>query len=115
MLYEQLEKSLLDNRLNLYKMRRVFFPNGKPKPIVVTVAYDIRFHNITDQLCAGAYNRSELVEDNSTSVANFSAKVIWTSSVAFSALHPEVLDWLTPGLLYVLGPIRAAYIFQPQQ
>ena len=109
MLCEQFEQSLLNDHLNLYKMRRVFFPNGRPKPIVVTVAYSVRFHNITDEPCAGIFNESTLVEENSTSITNFSATVIWTSSITFSVLHPEVIDWLTPGLLYLLGPIRASY------
>ena len=46
MLYKQLEQSLINDHLNLYKLRRVFFPSGKAKPIVVTVAYNINFHDI---------------------------------------------------------------------
>ena len=111
MLYELLEQSLLNDRVNLYKMRRVFFPNDGPKPIVVTVAYNVIFHNITDELCAGAFNGngSNLGEENSNSTAYFSATAIWTSSITFSILHPEVVDWLTPTLLYLLGPIRGSY------
>ena len=109
MLYELLEQSLLNDSLNLYKMRRVFFPNIRPKPIVVTVSYYIIFHTITDQPCAGALNGIKLVEDKSTSVAIFPAKIIWTSSIAFSALHPEVIDWLTPTFLYWLGSIHGSY------
>ena len=63
----------------------------------------------TDEPCARAFNESKLGEENSTYTGRFSAIFIWTSSIPFSILHPEVIDWLTPTLLYVLGPIRGAY------
>ena len=105
MLYKSLEQTLVNDELNLYNLRRVFFPNAKANPIVVTVAYNIRFQNITDKFCPGVRivkNISRL--DNSAS--HVSANITWTSSAAFSVLHPAVIGWLLPSSMYLYDPIR---------
>ena len=35
MLYEQLEQALVNDHIDLYKLRRVFTPNAKADPVVV--------------------------------------------------------------------------------
>ena len=69
MLYEQLEQALVNDHINLYKLRRVFTPNAKADPIVVA---NITFSNITDEVCAGVnIKKSNIVSQNETYSANY--------------------------------------------
>ena len=107
MLYEQLEQALVNDHINLYKLRRVFVPNAKADPIVVAITYNITFSNITNEVCAGVnIKKNNTVSQNETFSAN---TVIWTSSLTFSVLHPHVIDWLLPTLVYIIDPIHGAY------
>lgn len=106
MLYEVLEQALITDHLNLYKLRRVFIPNAKADPVVVAITYNITFSNITDEVCTGVNTKkNNTISQNET----FSATIIWTSSLTFSVLHPQVIDWLLPSLVYLIDPIHGYF------
>ena len=113
MLYEQLEQALVNEHLNLYKMRHVFFPNANADPTVVVITYDMTFSNISLERCIGVNNSNEnntiMQNETDTAAVRVLARITWTSSLAFSVLHPQVIDWLLPTLIYLLGPIRGSY------
>lgn len=82
------------------------FPNAKADPIVVAITYNITFSNITDEICTGVNaKKRNTISQNET----LSANTIWTSSLTFSVLHPAVIDWLLPTLVYIIDPIHGAY------
>ena len=103
MLSDGLEKALLSS-LNLYRLRRVFYPNDAIEPILVTVTYKFQIDATSvNNTCPGVN------ENNTIEFLNATESFVWTSSVVFSRLHPEVIDWLLPSLLYVLNPISNTY------
>ena len=106
MLYEQFEQALV-NDLNLYKLRHAFIPNAQADPIVVIVRYNITVSNITDEICARNTETNNTVFDllNGT----FSTSIIWTSSLTYSLLHPQVIAWLLPTLISFMGQSRDSY------
>lgn len=109
MLYEKFEESLVDEHLNLYKLRHVFFPNANAEPIVVVITYNITIHGIGIERCTGInINKNNTMLQNET---HFTVRtnITWTSSLAFSVLHPQVIDQLLPTSIYLLGPIRGSY------
>lgn len=113
MLYEQLEQALVNEHLNLYKMRHVFFPNANADPIIVVITYNITFRNISLEKCTGVNTNNEnntiLQNETDTTAVRLLTNITWTSSLAFSVLHPQVIDWLLPTLIYMVGPIRGSY------
>lgn len=100
MLYEQLEQALV-NDFNLYKMRHAFIPNDRADPIVVDITYNITCSNISDEICTGVNT-----ETNNTVLLNgtFSENTIWTSSLTYSILHPQVIDLILPTLISLTSP-----------
>ena len=101
MLFDQFERALIGNSVNVYKLRQVFFPSLEVNPKVVEVTYDVIFRNVSTEACAGADNDIIMIGRNNSDF-------IWTDSAVFSILHPRVFDWIQPQVLYWLNPITSS-------
>ena len=107
-----LETALLQDKGNLFRMRRTFFHSPTAAPVLVKVVYIISFtDNVTNSIadeeipyCSNIImtntdvNGESLVEDvfNVTAINNYYDQVIliygWTSSRIYTVFHPSVLN-----------------------
>lgn len=84
-----IEKAVLEDDGNLYRMRRAFFYSPTAAPVLLKVVYNVSFSdNITNIISCG--RRSNLTVELMPRNITYG----WTSSGVYTVFHPTVLNML---------------------
>ena len=99
LLFDHFQAALLARRLNLYNLRKTFFPLTRAPPSLVNVSYHISIAPVTDKACPGSATNETLLPGNATEIdKNFA----WTDKTVYSIFHPAHINRLQPQLVQML-------------
>ena len=97
-IFQRLEKQIVDSDANLYSLRKVFYPTSRPQPALVNVSYDLTVSSVWNLSCPGdpesAINPRY---DHQTELYRRFLQVhAWSSKIFFTLFHPGTVNRLQP-------------------
>ena len=97
---EQIEYALLQDKGNLYRLRKAFFYAPNAHPVLLKVIYNITYaENATLQV---AYCTDDTSAANGLSINDTVIVLGWTSSGVFTVFHPLTLNFMQIQVPFVL-------------
>ena len=97
-LFNCFQSSLVERKLNLFKLSKAFFPITQSGPNMVNVSYSITLTPVPTRSCAGS-KESATEETVSTNNTNFTINFAWTDKVFYTLFHPAMINRLQPQLV----------------
>ena len=94
-LFLVLQKSLVSNRVNLYDLRKIFYPSSKLSPTLLNVSYVLSFKNTSQIPCSNASESIDSSEEIHTNKG-------WTSQSIYTQIHPATINRLQPQMFYLI-------------
>ena len=100
---QQVEDALLQDKGNLYRLRKAFFYAPNAHPVLLRVIYNLSYaENVTqeDAYCTSSTNANNQISLNKTSIV-----LGWTSSGVFTVFHPLTINFMQIQVPFVLMKI----------
>ena len=99
-IFERLQTELVGSDIDLYNLRKVFYPTSSTEPTFVNVSYDLMVTTLS-KACP---------EDSSTGIAALEERIngtnvqlalnfVWTSKIFYTLFHPAWVNRLQPQLV----------------
>ena len=96
-IFERLQTELVGSDIDLYNLRKEFYPTSSTEPTFVNVSYDLMVTTLS-KACP---------EDSSTGVAALEERIngtnvqlalnfVWTSKIFYTLFHPGMVNRLQP-------------------
>ena len=101
-LYQLVEDALLEDKGNIYRLRKAFFYAPNAHPVLLKVVYNVSYaENVTTEDKTSAYCTSSTNEDK-LSLNKTSIILGWTSTGVFTVFHPLTVNFMQIQLPFVL-------------
>jgi hypothetical protein len=114
---KNLEKALLQDGGNLFRLRRAFFHSPIANPVLLKVVYNITYAENITAVFAGNGLRiqpcSILAENSSMELQQQNITLGWTSTGVYTVFHPTVLNMMQTQLPFTI--LRTAHKVMHQQ
>ena len=113
---QQVEHTLLQDKGNLYRIRKAFFYAPNAHPVLLRVIYNLSYaENVTQDALSFCTNSTNA--DNQISLNKTSIMLGWTSSGVFTVFHPLTINFMQIQVPFVLMKVfyNIFEIFHPQE
>ena len=100
---EQIEYALLQDKGNLYRLRKAFFYAPNAHPVLLKVIYKLSFAENATQQASHCTDDTPNADDDILSVSE--TILGWTSSGVFTVFHPLTLNFMQIQVPFVLMKI----------
>ena len=97
---EQIEYALLQDKGNLYRLRKAFFYAPNAHPVLLRVIYNLSYAENATQQVANCTNDTNV--DHDLSVSDTKIVLGWTSSGVFTVFHPLTINFMQMQVPFVL-------------
>ena len=100
-IFEQLQKAIVENKVNLYNLRKVFYPTSRTEPTLVNVSYNLNWTLASNESCPGDTETSlnPRIDVNASSIQ---LNAVWTSKIFYTLFHPATVNRMQPQLMQLL-------------
>ena len=95
---EQLQYALLQDKGNLYRLRKAFFYAPNAHPVLLRVIYNVTYAENATLLAAHCINGI----NNELSIEDTSITLGWTSTGVFTVFHPLTINFMQIQVPFVL-------------
>ena len=103
-IFEQLQNAIVENKVNLYNLRKVFYPTSTTEPTLVNVSYNLNMTIASNESCPGdtATLLNSRIDVNVYNVTGVQTNVVWTSKIFYTLFHPATINRIQPQLMQQL-------------
>ena len=92
------QASITTNEVNLYNLRRIFYPSSKLPPTLLNVSYELKIETDVQVPCFADSDNTITVNSSEVWYTNYG----WTSNTIFTEFHPATVNRMQPHLLYLM-------------
>ena len=111
-IFQRLEKQIVDSDANLYSLRKVFYPTSQTQPALVNVSYDLTISSVRNRSCPGdpESESNPRYDHLPEALRRFLQVHAWSSKIFYTLFHPATVNRLQPQVLQkILGGFENIY------
>ena len=96
-IFERLQTELVGSDIDLYNLRKEFYPTSSTEPTFVNVSYDLMVTTLSKACPEDSSTGAAALEEriNGTNV-QLALNFVWTSKIFYTLFHPAMVNRLQP-------------------
>ena len=103
-IFQRLEKQIVENAANLFRLRQVLFPTSQAQPTLVNVSYHLKVTSLNNHSCPGDPESADnpRYDHLSNEYLEYLGVNAWSSNIFYTLFHPATINRLQPQALQTI-------------